>query len=165
MNCPIESREGAELVLAYCAGRLDGARSATLEEHLRICPRCHEFVEGQESVWKALDAWEAAPVSPDFDRRLYARIEKGVSWWDLILRPFAPLFVRQGLPIAAAAAVVIMAGFLMERPGRLPSQVAGPTSATVESVAPEQAEQTLQDMEMMREINRLVHPENADSKI
>ena len=74
MNCPIENRESAEILLAYCARKLDAGSSAILEEHIKICPACREFAEGQQSVWKALDAWEAAPVSPDFDRRLYARI-------------------------------------------------------------------------------------------
>ena len=164
MNCQIEGRDATELILAYCAGKLDRPRAATVEEHIRTCAGCRAMAGGQQAVWSALETWEAPPVSPDFDRRLYARIEKEVSLWDLILRPFRPLFVRQGLPIAAAAAVVIMAGVLMERPAGITSGMQGPTSATVESVAPDQAEQTLQEMEMMRELNRLVHPD-ADSKI
>ena len=165
MNCPTENREGAEILLAYTAGKLDRARSAKLEEHLKVCAACRAFAGAQDSVWKALDAWEAAPVSPDFDRRLYARIEKEVSLWDLIVRPFRPLLVSRGLPIAAAAAVVLMAGFLLERPAGMTPASAPETSATVEAVGPEQAEQTLREMEMMRELNRLVHPEGADSKI
>ena len=165
MNCPIENREGAEIVLAYCAGKLDAGTSAILEEHIKICPACREFAERQQSVWKALDAWEAAPVSPDFDRRLYARIDQEVSLWDLILRPFRPLLVRQGLPIAAAVGVVLMAGFLLDRPAGMSPASMQDTSAIVEPMAPDQAEPTLQEMEMMRELNRLVHPESANSKI
>jgi len=165
MNCQMEGRDSAEIVLAYCAGKLDRGRAAMVEEHLKNCAACRELAGGQQAVWNALDAWEAPPVSPDFDRRLYARIEKEVSIWDLILRPFRPLFVRQGLPVAAAAAVLLMAGYLMDRPAGMAPGVPGAAQATVESVAPEQAEQTLQEMEMMRELNRLVHPENADSKI
>jgi anti-sigma factor RsiW len=163
MSCPMENRE-SEVLLAYCAGSLEATRSAMIEEHMRACPACREFAEGQQAVWKALDGWEAAPVSEDFNRRLYARIEKEVSWWDLILRPFRPLTMRHGLPIAAAAGVVIMAGFLLDRPAAM-NPAAPQTSAHVESVASEQADQTLSEMEMMRELNRLVHPEGADSKI
>jgi anti-sigma factor RsiW len=165
MNCPIESRESEEILLAYCARKLDAGSSAMLEEHIKICPACREFAEAQESVWNALDAWEAAPLSPDFDRRLYARIEKEVSLWDRILRPFRPLLVRQGLPIAAAVGVVVMAGFLLDRPAGMNPRSMQDTSAVIEPVAPDQAEPTLQEMEMMRELNRLVHPENANSKI
>jgi hypothetical protein len=165
MNCPIEDQEGNEILLAYCARKLSAAPAVELEEHIKICPACSGFAQKQQLVWKALDAWEAAPVSPDFDRRLYARIEKEVSLWDLILRPFRPLFALQGLPVAAAAGVAIMAGLLLYRPAGMNPEFAPQTSANVESVAPDQAEPTLQEMEMMRELNRLVHPESADSKI
>ena len=164
MNCPMENRE-SDLLLAYCAGRLDITRSVEIEEHVKTCAACREFAERQQAVWKALDAWEAAPVSADFNRRLYARIDQDVSWWDLILRPFRPLTMRHGLPIAAAAGVVIMASFLLERPAGMPPGAVPQTSANIESVAPDQAEQTLSEMEMMRELNRLVHSEGADSKI
>jgi len=165
MNCPTQNREGTEILLAYTAGKLDAARSAAVAGHLQACTSCREFTGGQAAVWKALDAWEAAPVSPDFDRRLYARIDREVSLWDLIVRPFRPLFMRQGLPMAAAVAVLLMAGFLLDRPPAINPVPAPQTSADVESVAPDQAEQTLREMEMMRELNRLVHPDGADSKI
>lgn len=162
MHCPIENRDTAEILLGYCAQKLDAKTAAVLEAHIEICPACREFAEAQKAVWKSLDAWEAAPVSADFDRRLYARIEKEVSLWDLLLRPFRPLLARQGLPIAAAA-VVIMAGVLLDRPSVSPAPISE-TSATVE-VAPDQAEPTLQEMETMRDLNRLMRPEGADSKI
>lgn len=164
MRCPIETRENAELLLAYCSRKLDAASSAILEDHIRICPACREFASGQRAVWEALDAWEATPVSADFDRRLYQRIEKEVSWWDLLMRPFRPLLFRQGLPIAAAAGLLIVAGVLLERPAAVPS-ASSPVSAQVDVVAPEQAEHALQEMEMMREFNRLVHPDAADPKM
>ena len=165
MNCPMENRDGPEILLAHAAGRLDRSRSAPIEEHIKICPACREFAAAQEAVWKALNSWEPAPLSPDFDRRLYARIDQEVSWWDLVLRPFRPLFVRQGLPVAAAAAVVIMAGVLLDRPAGMNPVPVPSTSANVQALAPDQADTTLQDMEMMRELNGLVHPEGADSKI
>ena len=90
MNCPIESPEGPALLLAYGSRRLDAHAAAALEQHLESCSACREFVAGQSAVWNALDLWEAAPVSPDFDRRLYRRIEEQVAWWELLLRPFRP---------------------------------------------------------------------------
>jgi hypothetical protein len=164
MRCPVETRENADMLLAYCSRKLDPESTAILEDHMRICPACREFSSGQRAVWKALDAWEAAPVSADFDRRLYQRIEKEVSWWDLLMRPFRPLLFRQGLPVAAAAALVVVAGVLIERPAAVPSS-GMPVSAQVDVVAPDQAEHALQEMEMMREFNRLVHPDTADPKM
>ena len=164
MKCPIETRENAELLLAYCARKLDVETTAMLEGHIRVCPACREFADGQQTVWKALDAWEAAPVSADFDRRLYQRIEAEVSWWDLLMRPFRPLLFRRGLPIAAAAGLLIVAGMMLERPAAVPP-ANSPESAQVDVVAPDQAEHALQEMEMMREFNSLVHPDAADPKM
>jgi anti-sigma factor RsiW len=163
MRCPIETRENAEVLLAYCARKLDAETSAILEGHIGTCPACREFAGGQQAVWQALDAWEAAPVSADFDRRLYQRIEQEVSWWDRLMRPFRPLLFRQGLPIAAAAGLVIVAGLMLERPAAVPP-ANSPVSAQVE-VPPDQAEHALQEMEMMREFNRLVHADAADPKM
>ena len=80
------------------------------------------------------------------------------------MRPFRPLRFRQGLPIAAAAGLVIVAGILLERPAAVPS-ANSPQSAQVDVVAPDQAEHALQEMEMMREFNRLVHSDAAEPKM
>ena len=80
MNCPMEKPEGAERLVAYCARKLDARSTAAVEEHLPGCGVCASFVRGQNAVWAALDNWEAAPVSADFDRRLHQRIEREVSW-------------------------------------------------------------------------------------
>src|ERR1035438_3982547 len=84
----MECGENADLLLEFAAGRLDEEARMRLERHTEVCPACREFASGQRAVWEALDAWESAPVSPDFDRRLYGRIEREVSWWDRILGPF-----------------------------------------------------------------------------
>lgn len=164
MRCPIETQDNAELLLAYCSRSLDAERMARLEEHIRDCPSCREFAFGQRAVWEALDTWEAAPVSRDFDRRLYQRIQQEVSWWDLLVRPFRPLLVRQGLPIAATAGLVLMAGLLFQHPSNVPPSTA-PESAQVEAMPPEQVEHALDEMETMREFNRLVRPDTAEPKM
>jgi hypothetical protein len=161
MKCLIENQESAEMLLAYCACKLDAENTALLERHIELCPACQEFAKGQRALWEALDNWEAAAVSPDFDRRLYQRIEKEVSWWDLLIRPFRPMLapkmfappvlIRQGLPIAAAACVVVMAGALLQRPAEVrPVRV---ESAQLESVQPEQVEQALEAMQMLSDFS------------
>jgi len=164
MKCPIETHEQAEWLLPYCARSLDAERSALLAQHLETCAACREFTARQKSVWESLDAWEAAPVSVDFDRRLYQRIEKEVPWWDVLVRPFRPLLFRQGLPIAATAAILLVAGFLIQRPASVPPS-AVPESAKVETMAPDQVEHAIDEMELMREFNRLVRPDNAEPKM
>jgi len=164
MKCPIETRENAELLLAYCHRKLDAESTATLERHIEICPACLEFADGQRAVWEALDAWEAAPVTLDFDRRLYRRIDREVSWWNLLVRPLRPALVRQGLPIAAAACLVVMAGMLLQHPAGAPP-AAPPQSAQVETLQPDQVDHALDAMRMLGEFSYRVRGDAADSKM
>jgi anti-sigma factor RsiW len=164
MKCPIESRENAELLLAYCTRKLDGESTAILERHMEICPACREFASGQRAVWEALDAWEAAPVTLDFDRRLYRRIDREVSWWNLLMRPLRPMLVRQGLPIAAAACLLVMAGVLLERPASGPP-AAQSQSAQVEALEADQVDPALDAMHMLGEFSYRVRGDAADSKM
>jgi anti-sigma factor RsiW len=156
----MEAQENAGLLLDYAAGKLKADVRTQMDRHIAVCPACREFAGGQQKVWRALEDWEPAEVSMDFDRRLYARIEQNVPWWTRLLQPLNPLF-RHSVPIAAAAGLVIMAGLLMNRPAVAPIT---PASAQVESLQPEQLQNALDDMEMLREFNHLV-PDNADPKM
>jgi len=164
MKCPMETGENSELLLAYSTGKLDAETAAALDWHVGICPACGEFAASQRAVWTALDAWEAPPVSADFDRRLYQRIEKEVSWWDLLIRPFRPMLVRQGLPIAAAACVLLMAGALLQRPARVEPDTQT-ESAQLESVQPEQVEHALEAMQMLSDFSHQVRAAANESQM
>jgi anti-sigma factor RsiW len=164
MKCPIETRENAELLLAYCTRKLDAESTAILERHMEICPACREFSSGQRAIWEALDTWEAAPVTLDFDRRLYRRIDREVSWWQLLMRPLRPALVRQGLSIAAAACLVVMAGVLLQHPASAPP-AAQPRSAQVEAFEPDQVEPALDAMHMLGEFSYRVRGDAADPKM
>jgi hypothetical protein len=152
MRCPIEAQENAELLLSYSARKLDPDSTALLEGHIEECAACREFRDGQRALWEALDEWEARPVSPDFDRRLYRRIEEQdrMAWWARIFGPLRPAFLRPALPLAATACLVLVAGFLMVEPGK----VAGPV-AMDNQLAPEveQVERTLDDLDMLRQFD------------
>lgn len=162
MKCPMETQESAEVLLAYCARRLDPDTAVVLERHLAVCPACREFQKSQQAVWEALDAWEAMPVSADFDRRLYERIEREearLSWWGRLVRPFAPMWaptlVSRGVPVAAAACLLLLAGVLLQRPGRVVAPDPLAVEVRVESIQPDQVERTLDDMEMLRQFRVL----------
>lgn len=159
MKCPMESHDNAELLLAYCARRLDPETQSVLERHMAACPACREFQRGQETVWNALDAWEAMPASADFDRRLYRRIaeeEARASWWSRLMRPFQPVFapalMSRGVPVAAAACLLVLAGVILERPGSVAVPEDVTADARVEAVQPDQVERTLDEMEMLRQL-------------
>ena len=87
MNCPLHVKEGAEILLDYCSQRMDPDRAAEFRLHVADCGDCKQVVAAQEAVWNALDAYEAMPVSMDFDRKLWARIdsEDAQSWWQMAL--------------------------------------------------------------------------------
>jgi len=169
MNCPMESREGEELLLNYVSGALDTQEAAAFDQHILDCSSCRELANGQKAVWGALDLFEPASISADFDRRLYARIEK-VSWWNrwldrTVAALSAPMLTHRGLPIAAAAAVLAIAGFIWEHPYQRVDRPQSPLSAEVQTVQPEQVQHALDDMEMLREFNHLMRSEPSDSKM
>lgn len=159
MRCPIETGESTELLLAYGARKLGGEGTAAFERHLKVCQACSELAAKQRVVWNALDGWEVRPVAAaEFDRRLFQRMEKEVSWlhriwWDRVIHTFRPLLVRQGLPAAAAAGLLIFGAVWLQRPAGLPQ---APPSTHVNVVAPDQADYTLEEMELMREFNGVV---------
>ncbi len=154
MKCPSENKE-QELLLAYCAGTLDPETTISLQRHLSACPLCREFETRQQAVWAALDAWEVQPVSRDFDRRLYQRIEEQAqsSWWSRWMRPsFASGLWSRGVPLAATACLLLLAGVILERPGKVVAPEDRADVQRVESVQPDQVERALDDMEMLRQI-------------
>jgi len=160
MNCPLETRRESEL-LEYTAGSLESEAAAALEAHMETCTRCREFAQSQEVVWQALEAWEPQPVSLDFDRLLFAHIEKApLSWWARLTGSV----MHHAVPIAAAAGVMILAGVVLERPSAIPIAPAQ-ESAQVDALAPEQVDSALNDMEMLRDFNHLVRPDSTEPRM
>jgi anti-sigma factor RsiW len=147
MNCPIESRN-PEMLVAFAAAELDLETASALERHLAECPACRSLAAQQAEVWKALDAWEAPPVSADFDRRLYRRIadQAPISLWQRLMRPFRPLPLRRALPLTVAALLLLVAGLLLEHPGKV-----APVEPRGETVRARQVERTLDDLELLRQ--------------
>jgi anti-sigma factor RsiW len=162
MKCPSEGRENAELLLAHASRRLDAERAAVLERHMASCPACREYAAAQFAVWEAMESWSAPEVSADFDRRLYQRIEQEVSWLDLVLRRFRPLAGRL-VPVAAAACLLIAAGVLLQRPDG--TAVMPTPSAQVEPLAADQADNALQEMQILQEFSNVVRADTADPRM
>jgi hypothetical protein len=161
-NCPLETRENAHLLLDYCTRKLEPESASVLERHIAVCSACRNFANGQRAVWQALDSWEAQPVSLDFDRRLYRRIEARSPWWDVLLRPFTIVTLRRGLPAAVMTCLLVVAGVLLERPAAPP---APGDVVQVDSVQPEQVERALDAMEMLAEFSHHVRAESPAPKL
>ncbi|HEY2845038.1 MAG TPA: hypothetical protein VGJ09_15355 [Bryobacteraceae bacterium] len=156
MKCQIESAE----LLAFSTHKLAAAEAASLERHMESCAACREFVENQRAVWQALDAWEAPPVTAGFDRRLYQRIESGESWRDRWAGRLRVFFVRQGVPIAAAACLIVVAGLVSRRPADVTAL--GQTQTVVENLQPDQVDHALDDLQMLGEFTSAARSDAGD---
>ena len=117
MFCMTQSKEGAEILLDYCARALDPPQRRSSNVILKHCADCRRLVEAQKEVWEALDQWRTPAVSPNFDARLYARIageEAEPAWKQLAAPDFAAGGCRcrsgsRWCPLAAACAVLAVA--------------------------------------------------------
>ena len=167
MNCPLESPENAQALLDYCSRQLAPASTEILERHIAVCGACREFADNQRAVWQTMDAWEAAPVSADFDTRLYRRIEAQTSWWELLMRPLREVTMRRAVPAMAMVCLLVVTGIVLERPGVSPAPptVTGGDRAQVEQVQLEQVEQALDTMDVLAEFSRHVRADAPGSKL
>lgn len=164
----MENREGEELLLNYVSGALETQEAMCFDQHMLSCAACREFAHGQKAVWEALDLFEPASISADFDRRLYQRIDK-VSWWNrcwdqAVATLRSPMLTHRGLPIAAAAAMLVIGGYVWERPSAT-SAPQSPLSAEMQTLQPDQVQHALDDMEMLGDFNRLMRSDPAESKM
>ena len=163
MNCPLQTEE-TDLLLDYAAGRLalremDAARMATLVQHIETCPDCASFRKEQAAVWDALDLWEPAPVSIEFNRRLWQRIDAAAAapWYTSLMESLRFANWKPVVPLAAAIAV-IAAGFLLDHP-RGKSPIPG-----VSVREADQVEQTLDDIQLLHQLDGVTPPSNGNLK-
>jgi hypothetical protein len=152
MNCPTKRNEDAEILLDYCAQTLPPMQTAEFEIHLKECADCSRLVEAQKEVWGALEAWTPAPVSVNFDARLYARIaeEQAAPSWQLWLRrifqPALPYpFWKSAIPLTVACALVTV-GLYVRMPET--AQTAHP-QLHADKVDIEKVEKTLEDFDIL----------------
>jgi hypothetical protein len=108
-----------------------------------------------------LDSWEPEPVSPAFDRSLYAKIteHEQLSFFRKLWLRFwqpGPNWWGPAVPIATACLTVLLAVFFY-MPGTVPSSDYSnqPEVLTVlkgDNVDAEQADRALEDIEMLRQL-------------
>jgi anti-sigma factor RsiW len=153
MNCPLRKEDAAHILLDYSAHRLDPAKAAALERHMETCAGCAAFRVEQAAVMHALDAWEPAPVSLDFNRRLWRRIDgaEAAPWYARLVESLRFAQWKPVLPLTAAI-LLIAAGFIFDHPAQRTS--AAPAQASSVSVSEaDQVEQTLDDLQMLHQFN------------
>lgn len=145
MECPIQARGKKDLLLDYCSHSLDAGSAAEVEAHLAACPGCKAWTEAHMRTWSLLDDWQAAPISPDFERKLRERIalqEERTPWWKAVWQSFAARPLKPALS-AALVALLLLAGLLFVRPTSAPPQ---------ETIDADRLEKALDDVDMLRQV-------------
>ena len=158
MSCPIRNTQEFGRLVDYTAQRLSAEATAAVESHLALCPDCRMTVESQGQIWSALESWEAMPVSTDFDRKLYSRIEgqENGNYWKRLFagNVLLPSYGwRNTLVPAAAACVTVFAAVMLHLPGASPSLSHHEIGVHREAVEAEQLDRTLEDLEMLRQLS------------
>jgi len=159
MTCPLHVKEGAEILLDYCSQRMDPDRAAEFRLHVADCVDCRQVVEAQEAVWNALDSYEAAPVSMDFDRKLWAKIdaEDAQGWWQRTLTRISGgpaigwssyLFNWKPMLVAATACAAMAAVMIVSTPSHAPVD---PAVATDQKQLMERVESALDEVDMLNQ--------------
>jgi anti-sigma factor RsiW len=148
MNCLYKSDEA---LLDYTAGRMNADKMAALDLHMQTCPDCAALRFEQTAVWDALDAWEPAPVSVDFNRRLWQRIDAAdaAPWYQRLADSFRFGNWKPAFALTAAM-VVIAAGFILDHPAELRQATSAEGVSTTEA---EQVEQTLDDLQLLHQFD------------
>jgi anti-sigma factor RsiW len=163
MKCPIQGNEEPDFLLDYCARRLPPAEEATIDEHIAACVRCRHLVDGQRALWDTLDVWEAAPVSADFNRRLYARIEQeehtsfGLKSLRAIAARLTPFPWRAFAAVTAVCAAFV-AALLIRLPDSGTKMEPAKPRVRIEKVDMQQLERTLDDLDMLAQLDTQAAP-------
>ena len=122
MQCPTQNGKDPDVLLRYCAGQMDAAESVTVRVHLGDCRTCREWVEAQQNLWSTLDALDEVEISPDFNRRLYQRLDAenrepvALQWARMFAARWLPFSWKPVIPVAAAC-VMLIAVLLMRATG------------------------------------------------
>jgi anti-sigma factor RsiW len=150
MECPRENGTSVELMMAYTAGTLEPEAQIALDRHMSVCQGCRGMAAQQKAVWDALDEWKPAPVSADFNARLYQKISERETapWWQRLFRIEWSWVLRPAVPVAAACATLMIA-FLVKAPAVTHNS---PVSSQ-QKVSIEQVERALDDMDMLKQIS------------
>lgn len=146
MECPIRARDKKDLLLDYCSHSLDAKAADEVEAHLAACPQCKAWTDAHMRTWSLLDDWQAAPVSPDFERKLRERISlagEQVPWWKAVWQSFAARGLKPALA-GALVVVLLLAGLLFVRPHHAPAQ---PT------IDADRLEKALDDVDLLRQVD------------
>jgi len=174
MICPLKSEvngadvsgeDAVDVLLDYSAGRLDESRLALFERHIAVCAECSAFLAGQAEVWQTLDAWEPEPVSVDFNRRMWQKIDaaEAAPWYRKLADSLRFGAWKPALPLAAAV-FLVTTGFMMDHQRTVSVAPNVANAAGVSVTEAEQVEKTLDDIQLLRQLDAAAGAEPNSSK-
>src|SRR5258708_33230165 len=157
MTCPLQT-DNADVLLDYCSRTLDPERTAMLETHMKVCADCRTMSEAHKELWAALDLFDAEPISIDFDRKLYARIEASerIPLWERFWAPVQAYL--QGQPawkpmLSLGVASALLAGVFVVNTDVWKPDAPVKAPSGIEAKELEQVERTLEDMDMLGQMS------------
>ncbi len=164
MKCPLWHEDSADVLLDYSAGRLDKARAAALERHIETCDACAVFGVQQSALWSALDEWEPEPVSMDFNRRMWQKIDRleAEPWYRRLADSLRLGAWKPVIPLAAAV-VLVATAFVMDHSGNIPVSPGVREANDVSITEVDQVERTLDDVQLLKQFDSTV-TETGESK-
>lgn len=132
-NRPAGVEHPIEMISAYMDGRLEAADRARVHEHLHHCAACGRILADFRALAAAARREESPAVPSDLAERIGRRIDAEPAARSAYRWRFVP---RARLPLATAAAALVLASLWVVWRGRLPgerlaesrSEVAPPTS-------------------------------------
>jgi hypothetical protein len=159
MKCPVQAGGNAEILVDYCAHTLDGETVTLLELHMKDCPDCRAFRDAQSELWMKLESWKSVSVSPDFNRRLFSRIEteEEKPWWRQWRGIWTGFTLEPAMPFAATV-LAAMAAFLFQATTTVPQAPDRPilhTETKFDAADIKQAASDLEDLDMLRALPAL----------
>jgi anti-sigma factor RsiW len=164
-DCPLSSEDTIDVLLDYSAGKLDKLRSTRFEQHIPACSECSAFLAGQSHVWQTLDTWQPEPVSMDFNRCLWRRIDDAAAepWYRKLADSLRMGAWKPAVPLTAAA-FLVAAGFMMDHQTKGPVTPGVEPSYSVSVTEAEQLENTLDDIQLLRQLDAASGGEANGSK-
>jgi anti-sigma factor RsiW len=148
-RCPLNADEQAELLLDYCAGRMEAPAASLMEAHLEVCPDCRELHEAQLRVNQALESWDAEFDTAAFDRRLRERLaeENRPGWLERVRGWGVGISWKPAIPVMAGLAIWAV---LYTPPGPAPRLDASLMKTDLAKA--EHVERVLEDVDMLSDL-------------
>jgi anti-sigma factor RsiW len=140
MKCPNKLDE--QILVEYCSGTLDARRASEVEGHAAQCAECAASIAEQNSVLNVLDDFTVPQVTPEFNARLYARIEqeqRGRWWKQFWHTAWKPALATVGVGAALVIGLTV----------NVPQASDAPRKGSVESVDMDQVEHALEDLDLL----------------